>query len=171
MGGTGPGGPDDRDESHSGAVLLKPKGGWARKSYASPVEYTALIQGNPMFFLPDLETHRQALLAAERLPRFIALQRRFGSQPGWQFLVKLGYVVDDGEPHQREHLWFDVRGVEGAKVRAELLNAPYHVAALTVGEVGLHDLELLTDWTIFSPDGRYGVESLHLLEAQIALPS
>jgi len=68
-------------------------------------------------------------------------------------LVKLGYPVDGGDPQDREHLWFQVHAFHGDAVEATLLNQPFHVAALKAEDRGRHPLELLSDWTIFTPVG------------------
>jgi hypothetical protein len=69
-------------------------------------------------------------------------------------LVKLGYPVDGGGPDDREHLWFRVHGIDGDSVDATLVNSPFHVARLREGDRGRHPLELLSDWTIFTPVGQ-----------------
>ena len=68
-------------------------------------------------------------------------------------LVKLGYPVDGGAPLDREHLWFRVHAFEGDAVDATLLNQPFHVAGLKAEDRGRHPLELLSDWSIFTPVG------------------
>jgi uncharacterized protein YegJ (DUF2314 family) len=69
-------------------------------------------------------------------------------------LVKLGYPVDGGDLHDREHLWFQVHAFDGDAVEATLLNQPYRVARLRAEERGRHPLELLSDWAIFTPVGQ-----------------
>jgi hypothetical protein len=68
-------------------------------------------------------------------------------------LVKLGYPVDGGDPQDREHLWFQVHAFHGDAVEATLLNQPFHVARLKAEDRGRHPLELLSDWSIFTPVG------------------
>lgn len=69
-------------------------------------------------------------------------------------LVKIGYVVDGGGPHDLEHLWFQVHGFRGDAVDATLVNTPYSVGRLRPNERGLHPLEQLSDWVILTPAGR-----------------
>ena len=68
----------------------------------------------------------------------------------------------------REHLWFDVHAVEGDRVEATLLNAPYHVPTLACGDRGWHDLALLSDWVVLGPHGQYGPDAIHALEDAVA---
>jgi len=159
----GPGGDDDRDRLHggeSGVLWMPKKKGW-RKG-CCPSAYLPVLEGNPMLYVSNMETERMALLAAERLPRFIAAMAKKAGEEGWRFLVKLGYEVDEGEG--REHLWFDVHGVEGDEVDATLLNAPYYVGALKEGARSRHDLHRLSDWIICSPEGSYNPDTIHRLE-------
>ena len=194
----GPGGAADRDEAHArpSGVLLVPEG-WSVKRYRCPSSLAPILEGNPMLYLSRMETERMALLAAERLGRFAALQARFGEREGWRFLVKLGYPITDADAganlraggcgaraseeaagqdaadaeaagEAREHLWFDVHAVEGDRVEATLLNAPYHVPTLACGDRGWHDLALLSDWVVLGPHGQYGPDAIHALEDAVA---
>jgi len=70
-----------------------------------------------------------------------------------QALVKLGYVVDGGDPNQREHMWFEVNYFARGKIDATLLNQPFNIARMKAGDRGEHDLEMLTDWQILTPIG------------------
>ncbi|MEM9075255.1 MAG: DUF4026 domain-containing protein [Myxococcota bacterium] len=165
----GPGGMDDRDAAHAGesGVLKVPTDSWTGRKLCCPSRLTPNLERNPMLYLSNMETVRMALLAAERLPRFAALFARKGGHPDWRFLVKLGYPVDGGDDEQREHLWFDVHGLDGADVDATLLNEPYHVARLHCGDRGPHSLEKLSDWTVISPFGQFGPDAIHRLEETI----
>ncbi len=89
-----PGGPSDRDEVHVGArgVLYAPE---SDGRTVNPSTYLPVLLANPLLYVSTMETERMALLASERLPRFLALYRSQAGQPGWMFLVKLGYPVDD----------------------------------------------------------------------------
>lgn len=80
-------------------------------------------------------------------------------------LVKLGYRVDGGGEDDREHLWFQVHGFQGDAVDATLVNAPFHVARLRLGDRGVHPLELLSDWTISTPIGPVNPRQTRTLRA------
>ncbi len=169
----GPGDADDRDEYHSGpsGVVYASIKSWTGRKLGCPSQMPGLRCAHPMLFLSTMETNRQALLAAERLPRFFALRPRcealFGEET--RFLVKLGYPVDgESDPDNREHLWFEVHGRVGDEVDATLLNAPYGVAHLQAGDRGLHALEKLSDWAILTPAGQFGPDRVFELEADLS---
>jgi hypothetical protein len=155
------GGRTDRDDSHAGArgLLLCPDG------YASPADYLPILRENPLLYISDMETERMALLASERLPRFLRLLSRYGQTSGWVFLVKLGYAVDDAETQtDREHLWFEVHDYAAGEVDASLLNQPYRIARFSEGQRAQHSLAHLSDWAVLAPAGRFDPNSIAELE-------
>jgi hypothetical protein len=80
--------------------------------------------------------------------------RREFAELDFPALVKLGYRVDGGGEDDREHLWFQVHEVHEDSVDATLINPPFRVSALRANERRRHPLELLSDWTIFTPFGQ-----------------
>lgn len=161
------GGAADRDEIHGvpSGVLVAPgdDGGWR-----DPTCYTELLEGDPLLYVTDGETERMALLAKERVHEFLRLQRQLAGAEGWQFLVKLGYLIDGAEgEHDREHLWFRVHGFRADVLDATLLNSPYRIERLHEGQRGEHSLDLLTDWLITGPYGSFGPSSLLELERSL----
>ena len=110
-----------------------------------------------------------ARLARERLGAFEDYFRRYGGEPAWGFLVKLGYRTDHAaSDDDREHLWFEVHAIEPGRVEATLLNEPYDVARMKEGDRDSHDLELLTDWTVLCQYGRFAPDNISLLAKEIA---
>lgn len=166
-----PGGRRDRDAAHRGAraVLFAPARGLFRDKYQSLAVHLPLLEGNPLLYVSAAQTERMALLASERLKRFLTLFDRWGSQAGWLFLVKLGYAVDGAESDaDREHLWFRVHGYGPGEVDATLLNQPYRVERLHEGDRGRHALELLTDWAILCEQGRFDADNVAELERALS---
>lgn len=142
-------------------MLFAPKRRLLGKKMCSPSVYQPVLENNPLLFVSSMETHRMAALARERLPRFASLFDQNAEQQDWVFLVKLGYPVDDAnEAEDREHLWFQVHHLNGANCEATLLNEPYGVSGMHEGERAEHDLELLTDWQILCPHGRFAADSV-----------
>lgn len=68
-------------------------------------------------------------------------------------LVKLGYPVDRDDPEAREHIWFEVHDCAEHSIDATCINQPYDVSSLREGLRGPHPVELLSDWTIYTPFG------------------
>jgi hypothetical protein len=161
---------DDRDEfhDHPSGVLLAPKNGLSRfipGRMKSPSIFVPILNDNPILYVSSMETERMSLLARDRIKTFSDLLGRFSEIDDWAFLVKLGYQVDHAESEdEREHLWFEVHSVTDNEVDATLLNEPYGLAAMHEGQRDSHSLDLLTDWSIFSPHGRFDPETaVHLL--------
>jgi hypothetical protein len=161
------GGRDDReDEAHQGyrIVLVDPQPrGRRRKRWGPPLKaLRRLNEDHSVLFITARETERMARLARERWPEFGMLFARH-KRDGWEFLVKLGYVVDGGEPHEREHLWFEVKEIVPDRVRAVLLNAPYYIERMRAGQEDWHGLDHLTDWSISTPLGTFNPETAEYL--------
>lgn len=163
-----PGSARDRvDPFHSRArgVLFRPVDGPSGRKYESLESYLPLLEKDPLFYVSSYESERMALFASERLPRFLDLFARFGTEADWVFLVKLGYGADGAEEREdREHLWFRVHGQSPGGVDATLLNQPYRVAHLSEGMRGHHSLDLLSDWGVMTPHGRFGPDNVLDLE-------
>ena len=163
-----PGSVRDRlDPAHAGqrGVLFRPVEGPDGRAYESLASYLALLAEDPLFYVSSYESERMALFASERLPRFLDLFARFGEESDWMFLVKLGYDADGAEEREdREHLWFRVHGQRPGAVDATLLNEPYRVAKLSEGMRGEHSLDLLSDWGVLCPHGRFSPDNVLELE-------
>ncbi len=156
-----PGSENDRDEFHSdpSAVLFaidektdEPK---------NPSCYIPILEDNPILYISDMESNRMAMLAQDHLDIFKNLQEKYGKDEDWQFLVKIGYLIDKAEDdYDNEHLWFEVHKFEGKKVDATLLNQPYSISRMNEGDRAIHTLDRMSDWNIYNPYGQFTPESV-----------
>lgn len=167
------GGKADRDEVHGvpSAVLYAPGRkvlGLFGSGLELPSKHLPVLEGSPILYVSNAQTRRMEVLSRERLPVLQALFGKLGRNEHFKFLVKLGYPTVDPRFGTREHLWFEVHGFDGARVDATCINSPHAVPTLREGQRGVHELELLSDWTIFCPLGRFDAERvgvlLHVLE-------
>ncbi len=110
------------------------------------------LQENSVFHFSNAASDLMAERARSTLGVFQRLTQEFADLE-LPRLVKLGYVVDGGGPNDREHLWFEVHGIDRNTIDGTLLNQPFHVARLSAGQRGQHPLDLLSEWTIMSPAG------------------
>jgi uncharacterized protein YegJ (DUF2314 family) len=149
-------------------------------SLVSPQIYISSLSDNPIYYISNEETRRMSYLAKERFPFFRDVyeknrasgkKSRFKKllakkeEASWEFLVKLGLTVDAASAEtEREHLWFEVVALEDDVIEGKLLNQPYWISSLNEGDTGRYPLELLTDWIIYSPEGRsYTTDSIYQL--------
>lgn len=154
---------DERDELHTfpSAVLFAPKRRFFFRKLYSPSIYRGLLDGDPLLFFPDSETERMSALAKERLERFSELFELLRDKEGWLFVVKLGYKTDEAEDEKdREHMWFEVLELGEAECKAKLLNEPFRIQSMSEGQVGVHDLSLLSDWQIVCPLGTFSADTV-----------
>lgn len=178
------GGASDRDEADN--VHAEPSGilfAVEDGNMISPEIYASTLAENPIYYITNEETERMSALAKERFSSFEKvfekehkkpekksfLKNIFGSkkeeEPGWTFLVKLGLTVDNPEAgSEKEHLWYEVQGIENDKIEGKLLNQPYWISNLNEGDIKSYPLDLLTDWLIYSPDNTFTTDSIYLLE-------
>lgn len=108
-----------------------------------------------------LSSETTNLMAARARATFDVLRSMYDEfsefEPG--VLAKLGYERDNSEQGDREHLWFEVHGLEPDALDATLLNDPYDIAAIKQGDRARHPSDRLTDWTIFTPVGKITPQS------------
>lgn len=178
------GGASDRDEADN--VHAEPSGilfAVEDGNMISPEIYASTLAENPIYYITNEETERMSALAKERFSSFEKvfekehkkpekksfLKNIFCSkkeeEPGWTFLVKLGLTVDNPEAgSEKEHLWYEVQGIENDKIEGKLLNQPYWISGLNEGDIKSYPLDLLTDWLIYSPDNTFTTDSIYLLE-------
>lgn len=74
-------------------------------------------------------------------------------------LAKLGYEVDDGDAGDREHMWFEVHGLQDGSIDATLLNEPFDISAMHEGDRARHPVDRFTDWAIYTPFGQINPRS------------
>ncbi len=169
-----PGSAGDRDEfhDHPSGILFVPGERWLGlfgERYLNPERHLPILEDDPLLFVSSLETERMSRLAAEQLDRFLALLETHGRTEGWTFLVKLGYEVDDPQTEDdREHLWFEVHGVDGERFDATLVNEPYSIGRMSQGQRELHPFGLLSDWSVHCPHGSFDPDSIGQLERILA---
>ncbi len=118
-------------------------------------------EGRDLVHFSLTATELMAERARETAAAFDSLRQEFEWLDA-KGLVKLGYPVDggDGSDSAREHIWFEVHGLDVDGVDATCINQPFDVARLSEGQRGRHSLELLSDWTILTPVGNITPRSL-----------
>ena len=100
------------------------------------------------------------------LPWEEALARKRPRYGGGQGDRDEGHGNPTADPSQygtREHIWFEVHSFGAEHVDATCINQPHSVPALREGQRGLHQLSLISDWTIFCPVGRFDAERVGVL--------
>ena len=88
--------------------------------------------------------------------------------PAVQVLVKAGIAADDAED-EHEHLWFSVRRFRDNRAEAQLLHEPGRVA-MSKGDVVWIDRQSVSDWTVVTPERRFGPAQADAMEHAFATP-
>lgn len=136
------------------------------KQYTKVQEFDALLNANPMFMVSTKETERMSALAAERISYMV----RAAQNPDNRILLKIGLTIDkehwngDDPGTQREHIWFELKEVQGDSVVAELTQDPYYIAGLKKGAVGTYPFGAISDWLVFTKERRITADDAYLLD-------
>ena len=70
--------------------------------------------------------------------------------------MKAAYEQEGAPERGREHLWFEVRRIDGESVDAKLLNTPQLATHLKAGETVRVEPKRVSDWRVILPAGGYG---------------
>lgn len=160
------GGASDRKESHNEntyAIFCYPNPkALKKKQYCEVNVYNEYLSQNPIYMLTTQETERMRRLAAERLTYMLKM---FGRE-NIKVLVKVGLETDaefQEEGNGFEHIWFDLKEKHEETFLAELTQEPYYIKDLHAGAIMTFPYSQITDWIIFTPDGRVTPDDVYLL--------
>ncbi|MGE0743166.1 MAG: YegJ family protein [Hyphomonadaceae bacterium] len=101
----------------------------------------------------DERMNRAIEQARALLPLFVEEFRSANTQARGAFTVKAGLTTSDGG---REHIWVADLSLEGDRFIGNLINEPYDLPGLSLGSRVEVPLDIISDWTIATPDGVYG---------------
>lgn len=160
------GGKKDRQEGHNKdtcVVFVYPSQESAEKGQFYPLDiYDKYMKGNPVFLISIEETARMRAQAVERISY---LFDAFSDKDN-HLLVKLGLTVDEEHrtmENDKEHIWFEILEVSGNRFRAKLTQEPYYIKDMHEGFVGEYGPEDVTDWLIYTPNGRLSPDDVYRL--------
>lgn len=162
------GGPADRTDEggHNGYtgsifVYVSPED-MENGRYTHLSVYDELLEDNPMFMLTNEETAREKALAIER----VEYMKKAFKTSAKAVLIKVGLMVDEeykDDTNEREHIWFELKSVEEDTFTAELTQEPYMVSGMHAGDVGTYPYGDITDWIVFTEEGRITPDDVYLL--------
>ena len=124
----------DPEPPHGGrrAVLCEPRGlfGFLRRR-PIPSRFLEQVEDEVVFNFTRTASALMAERARATLPVFDRLVAEFGGT-GLPAAVKIAYPTAS-DPTGREHLWFELHGIDGERLDGTLVNAPFDVPELTEG--------------------------------------
>lgn len=133
-----------------------------KKQYSQVSVFDEYLKKNPIYMLSNQETERMRRLAAERLEYMLKM---FGRE-NISILLKVGLEVDEEfkkEGNSFEHIWFELKEKHEDTFTAELTQEPYYVKDLHEGALLTFPYSQITDWIIFTQDGRVTPDDVYLL--------
>ena len=151
---------DDRDGGVRAVVCATTP---ADKSWVWPHEVVGRIErGEGFLFLSRRSTERKARQARATWPQLLrgfaslAASRWGGDGDPVRFALKAGLSRPDDPVGEREHLWFAVRRFDRDRAEAVLVNEPVLIKTLKRGDVTWIGPEMISDWSVETPLGRFG---------------
>lgn len=165
------GGFPDRQEGHnentSVVFAYASKEDCDNENYEHVSIYDEILGENPIYMLTTKETARMKALATERLDY---VRKSFKNKKN-TVLLKLGLEIDDEfrseendtDENSKEHIWFELKELDGNIITGELTNEPYYINGLHKGDVGKYNVEQITDWLIFTPKMRISSDEVYML--------
>ena len=65
----------------------------------------------------------------------------------------------------KEHIWFEIKEMnEDGSFSAELTQEPYYISSLKEGDIRTFTENDITDWMVFTENGRINPDAVYLLE-------
>ncbi len=166
---------DDRDDYHSegtSVIMIYPGPDSAEAKKPAQIQLLDDHLGkNTMLMISTEETDRMRKLAQERIGyvRDIAMK----NEPDIHILLKIGIKVDKefltpDDPDQREHIWFELKGIRKNIFNKELFECvltqdAYYAKKMRTGSTGEYGVEDITDWIIISPGRRYTPDDAYMM--------
>ena len=160
------GGKRDRKDGHDRdtcVVFVYPSQESADKGEFYPLDiYDKYMKENPVFMISNEETDRMRAQAVERISYLFDA----AADQDNHILVKIGLPVDEEhktQDNEREHIWFELLEVSGDRFQAKLTQEPYYIKDMHEGFVGEYGPEDVTDWLIYTPEGRISPDDVYRL--------
>ncbi len=146
---------DDPGNRHAGvrAVVCGAGSDVADRARWPQAVVECITAGRGAYFLCSHETGRLARRARAAWPKLVTVPLG-DAAAAMQVLVKVGLAADDAQD-EREHLWFSVRRFLDDGAEAQLLLERCRVA-MSKGDVVWIDRQSVSDWTVVTPEGRFG---------------
>ena len=160
------GGKRERKDGHDRdtcVVFVYPSQESADKGEFYPLDiYDKFMKENPVFMISNEETDRMRAQAVERISYLFDA----AADQDNHILVKIGLPVDEEhktQDNEREHIWFELLEVSGDRFQAKLTQEPYYIKDMHEGFVGEYGPEDVTDWLIYTPEGRISPDDVYRL--------
>ncbi len=126
----------------------------------------AIEDGTAAIFQSRRATQRQAALAQRRWP---ALQHLLAAERGNDLRIVIKAAFASDAEGGREHLWFEVKQIDGDLATAELLNEPELIGELRRGMTCRVERATISDWQVHCAAGAFGPETIDRLPETIAI--
>ena len=158
------GGLEDRQDGHNSLTsvifLYASEADHTNRKLTYINDFNSLWSDNPLFMISTEETDRMERMARTRFDYVLNAHKK-----GMGVLIKIGLPVDDGEPDEHEHIWFELKEFDkvGVSFLAELTQEPYNVSGIHTGDTRWFTISDVTDWLIFTGERTVTPDQAYLL--------
>ena len=122
--------------------------------------YDDMWDDEPIFLFTSEETKRMKELAQEK---YYLVKKYFDDKKN-NILIKIGIKTDDDST---EHMWFELINIlDDTTFEAKLVSSPYHVSNLKEGDIGIYNVDEITDWLIYIDDVGYSPDRSYLIDGE-----
>ncbi len=156
------GGLKDRQRSHntktSPIFVYKTKEDEEKGLLSKVNDYDSIWNDNTIFYFSDEETKRMKKAAIER---FDYIRKALNNKEN-KVIIKIGLKCDNGEG--MEHIWFELLEINNDLLKVKLIQEPYNISNIKIGDEKTYSKEDITDWLIFTPKFNITPDNVYLLD-------
>jgi len=159
---------DAHEAAHTGvraAVCAATPQGTLRQIWTAPHDVLRKIRDDgAIVYRTERASSRHAALAQATWPEFAmgfatlkAADRLDYERGGAAFIVKVALEREDDEEGrtEREHVWYEVKRIDGDRFTGTLLSQPVLVEGYAKGDEGAFERADITDWAVATPMGMF----------------
>jgi len=154
---------ENDDYKDTAVIYFYPNENAAKSKKVSPMlDISDDLKSRTMFYINNEETARMSALAKERWEYPVKVL----NNPKYEVQMKFAIPVDvlGRSSDSSEHMWFQIKEINGEEATGILLNEPYDVAYMKLGDEVKLKKSQLTDWIILSDDERIVPDTAYKLE-------
>lgn len=125
----------------------------AKKKKISPISaINNVINKGTLYYISDAEGLRMSGLAKERWEYPVRALKNANYTVNMKFAIP--YEVTHTRESYNEHMWFDIKQINGDEIVGVLMNSPFYVTNMKLGDEVKLNKSQLSDWIIYSDKSR-----------------
>ena len=137
-----------------------------KKKRISPISaINDVMSRGTMYYISDAESARMSGLAKERWEYPVEALKNSKYTVNMKFAIP--YEVAHTRETYNEHMWFDIKQINGDEVVGVLMNSPFYVTTMKLGDEVKLNKSQLSDWIIYNDAIRITPDTAYKLGGDI----